>query len=395
MPFAQRLQSHLPYDASPMRIIYLINGLNGGGAAFPMMQVIGLMRELGHDVEVLALMLQDGKAGSRLKEAGIPFEVLGRSTSDNLRQTKALIHHLRARRPSLIWTSLTRGTLYGQVIGGLMRIPVVSWQHSDYLKPGNLAALRLTRRLTRMWVADSDSVMAFVHDRLGVSTNRIATWPPFVCDPALLTVSPWRRNGSVPFRLGTLGRLHHSKQYDVLLRAYARARRLDPALAQRTELVLAGDGPEQDALIRLANQLGIAHVTRFVGFVDRPADFLASLHGYVQTSLKEGFCIALHEAMQAALPVITTRVGQPAFSVRPGHTGWVCEVGDVDALAAAMVALVGDPEAAADIGRAARTFVLDRYSRANFRSVGERLVQDIERQLGLAVPRPAAPRSPV
>ena len=141
-----------------MRIIYLINGLNGGGAAFPMMQVIGLMRELGHDVEVLALMLQDGKAGSRLKQAGIPFEVLGRSTSGNLRQTKALIHHLRARRPNLIWTSLTRGTLYGQVIGGLMRIPVVSWQHSDYLKPGNLAALHLTRRLTCMWVADSDSV---------------------------------------------------------------------------------------------------------------------------------------------------------------------------------------------------------------------------------------------
>jgi hypothetical protein len=38
-----------------MRIIYLINGLNGGGAAFPMLQVIGLMRELGPDVEVLPI----------------------------------------------------------------------------------------------------------------------------------------------------------------------------------------------------------------------------------------------------------------------------------------------------------------------------------------------------
>jgi glycosyltransferase involved in cell wall biosynthesis len=377
-----------------MRITYLINGLNGGGAAFPMMQVIALMRELGYEVEVLAHMRQDGKAGARLREAGIPFEVLGRSTSDHPRQAMALVRHLRQRRPDLIWTSLTRGTLYGQLLGGAMGIPVVSWQHSDYLKPGNLAALRLTRRLTRRWVADSDSVRAFVHDRLGVPADRIETWPPFVCDPDLPTASPWRRDGGVPFRLGTLGRLHHSKQYDVLLRAYASARRLDPALAERTELVLAGDGPEQDALIRLADELGIAHATRFVGFVDRPADVLASLHGYVQTSLKEGFCIALHEAMQAALPVITTRVGQPAVSVRPGHTGWLCDVGDVDALAAAMVALVGDPEAAADMGRAARTFVLERYSRANFRSVGERLLQDIERQLGLAASRPAVPRSP-
>lgn len=373
-----------------MRIIYLINGLNGGGAAFPMMQVIGLMRESGHEVRVLALMAQDGKAAARLQEAGIPFEVLGRSTTDYLRQARALVRSLRGRRPDLLWTSLTRGTLYGQVIGRLMRIPVVSWQHSDYLKPGNLAALRLTRRLTSRWVADSDSVRAFVHDKLGVPADRIETWPPFVSDPASPEASPWHAGSGAPLRLGTLGRLHHSKQYDVLLRAYARARQLDPGVAAHTELVLAGDGPEQAMLTRLAAELGIADATRFVGFVERPAAFLAGLHGYVQTSLKEGFCIAVHEAMQAGLPVITTRVGQPAVSVRPGHTGWLCEVGDVDALARAMVALVSDPRAAAGMGRAARGDVLDRYSRTHFRAVGERLIGDVERQLGLSRARPAA-----
>jgi glycosyltransferase involved in cell wall biosynthesis len=377
-----------------MRITYLINGLNGGGAAFPMMQVIALMRDSGHEVEVLALMRQDGKAGKRLEEAGIPFKVLGNSTTDYLGQARALAHALRDRRPDLLWTSLTRGTLYGQLIGRLLDIPVVSWQHSDYLKPGNLAALRLTRRLTRRWVADSESVHAFVRDTLGVPADRIETWPPFVCDPDLPTASPWRSTDGTPLRLGTLGRLHHSKQYDVLLRAYARARQLDANLAEHTELVLAGDGPEQDALVRLAAELGIAEATRFIGFVDRPAGFLAGLHGYVQTSLKEGFCIALHEAMQAGLPIVSTRVGQPALSVRPGRTGWLCEVGDVDALADAMVALVNDPEAAADMGRSARAFVLDRYSRANFRDVGERLIVDIERELGLEGSRPAAPGSP-
>ena len=374
-----------------MRIIYLINGLNGGGAAFPMMQVIALMRDAGHEVTVLALMAQDGKAGARLKEAGIPFEILGQGTTDYLRQARSLVRQLRARRPDLLWTSLTRGTLYGQVIGRLMRIPVVSWQHSDYLKPGNLAALRLTRRLTSRWVADSDSVRAFVHARLGVPLDRIETWPPFVADPALPAASAWQPAGGAPLRLGTLGRLHHSKQYGVLLRAYARARQLDQRVAGHTELVLAGDGPEQGALESLVAELGIAGAVRFTGFVERPAEFLASLHGYLQTSLKEGFCIALHEAMQAGLPVITTRVGQPAFSVRPGETGWLCEVGDVEALARAMVALVADPSAAAAMGRAARGFVLDRYSRAHFRSIGERLIGAVERQIGMAGARPASP----
>src|SRR4051812_20090090 len=98
-----------------MKIHYLINGLNGGGAAFPMVQVIGLMRELGHEVKVLALMRQDGKAGERLERAGIPFELLGEGPAEVLAPAWRVLRALRRDRPQLLWTSLTRGTLYGQL----------------------------------------------------------------------------------------------------------------------------------------------------------------------------------------------------------------------------------------------------------------------------------------
>jgi len=74
-----------------MRIVYLINGLNGGGAAFPMVRVIGLMRDLGHEVRVIALMPQDGKAAVRLVRAGIPYEVVGNDVYDVLRPAMRLI----------------------------------------------------------------------------------------------------------------------------------------------------------------------------------------------------------------------------------------------------------------------------------------------------------------
>jgi len=370
-----------------MRIVYLINGLNGGGAAFPMLQVIGLMRELGHQVTVLALMPQDGKAGPRLAQAGIPFEIIGGGPRDVFAPALRLLRHLRGQRPDLLWTSLTRGTLYGQLAGKLLGIPVVSWQHSDYLKPGNLALLRRTRGLTTRWVADSDSVHRFVQTTLGVPPERIETWPPFVADPTLPSATAW--SGSAPMRLGTLGRLHHSKQYGVLLRAFARARQQAPAATAAVALLIAGDGPEQAALEALSHSLGLAGVVHFIGFVEQPAPFLASLHGYLQTSLKEGFCIAAHEAMQAGLPVVATRVGQLAHSVRPGETGWLCEVGDVEALARAIVALVSDPPGAARMGQAGRAVVLERYSRAHFRGVGERLLAGVQ----AAIDNPGMPRA--
>ena len=362
-----------------MKIVYLINGLNGGGAAFPMVQVLGLMQELGHEVKVLALLPQDGKAAPRLAQAGIPWEVLGDHPWSVVGPAMRLVHRLRDDRPDLLWTSLTRGTLYGQLAGRLLGIPVVSWQHSDYLKPANLAMLRRTRRLSLRWIADSEAVAEFTRSRLGVPADRIDIWPPFVADPELPVATAWP--GSGPFRLGSLGRLHHSKQYAVLLRAFARARELDAAGAARLELHLAGDGEERAALESLAGELGLGAVLRFRGFVSPPAEFLSGLHGYVQTSLKEGFCIAAHEAMLAGLPVVATRVGELARSVRPGETGWLCDVGDVEALAQAMLALARDPARAAALGAAARAQVLERHSRERFRSIGERLLQEISREV--------------
>lgn len=375
-----------------MRIVYLINGLNGGGAAFPMVQVIGLMRELGHEVRVAALLPQDRKAAARLDEAGIPYELLGESEHDYLGPALKLLRRLRSSRPDLLWTSLTRGTFYGQLAGRLLGIPVVSWQHSAYLKPGNRRLLRCTRGWSARWVADSVSVHDYAQAALGIAPAAIEVWPPFVADPASPAASRW--DGRAPLRLGTLGRLHPSKQYGVLLRAFARALALQPVLVGRVELLIGGDGPEAAGLAALTRSLGLERSVRFVGFVERPAEFLAGLHGYLQTSLKEGFCIAAHEAMQAGLPVIATRVGELAHSVRPATTGWLCEVGDIEGLAQAIVALAADPARAAAMGSAAREWVLDRYGRARFRATGERLLRELETIAGSPpVPRTAGARA--
>ena len=357
-----------------MRIVYLINGLNGGGAAFPMTRLVGLMRERGHDARVVALMAQDGRAAPRLEQAGIPYQIIGSGFGDYLGQAWRLIAHLRRERPDLIWTSLTRGTVYGQLAGRLLGIPVVSWQHNAHLKPGNLAILRRTRGLTARWVADSESVRHFAESALGIAPELITVWPPFVADPEQPAALPWNREGRL--RLGTLSRLHPNKRHAVLLRAFARARELDAELAARIELVIAGDGPEDAALKALAAELKLD--VQFPGFLDRPGPFLASLHGYIQTSFKEGFCISVHEAMQAGLPVISTKVGELAYSVRPGETGWLCEVGDVEALAQAMLAMVRAPAAAAAMGARARDWVLDRYAQARFRATGDQLLADAQ-----------------
>jgi glycosyltransferase involved in cell wall biosynthesis len=350
-----------------MKIWYVINSLDGGGAALPVADVVGLMREQGHDVRVMALMRRDALAAGRLDAAGIPYEFLGGPRRERIRASLRLLRRLLQDRPDLLWTSLTHATVAGQLLGGLLGIPVVSWQHNAFLKPANRRLLRWFKGLTRYWVCDSETVADFAVRELGIERTRMAVWPLFIADAAQPAAAPWAPGG--PFRIGSLGRLHPNKAYDLLIEALRLVRARDPGLLARLEVTVAGEGPERARLQALAAAADLANI-HFPGFTDRPRAWLAGLHGYVQCSHNEGLCIAVHEAMQAGLPVVATRVGELPRSIRPGETGLLCRPGDAAGLADALIRLAGDPAGAAVMGAAARAWVLDAYSPERFRSAG-------------------------
>ncbi|MFC1720116.1 glycosyltransferase [Pseudomonadota bacterium] len=361
-----------------MKIYYLINGFNGGGAALPVPELISVMRSCGHTVKVYGLMLQDGKACANFERAGVEYEVLGRGKWDIAASWMKLLNSLKRDAPDLIWTSLTRATLFGQLAGKKLSIPVVSWQHSAFLKSSNLFLLRRTRHLTHRWLADSENVRAYVVNQMGVNPERVSIWPMFQVQADASKSLPWPGHG--PVRIGSLGRLHVNKRYDSLVRAAALVQQKHPDLAGRIEFVVGGVGPELYGLESLLDKLGVKNF-KFVGFVDEPAEFLKGLHIYIQTSHHEGLCIAAHEAMRSALPVIATRVGQLRHSIIDGKTGILCDVGDDNALADAIVSLVREPGRAHVMGTAALERVTSLFSPDVFRRSGESFLRMLEAEL--------------
>lgn len=350
-----------------MRIHYLLTDLNAAGAALPVPMLVGLMQEQGHEVRVLALLPKDLRARAKLVQAGIEVTLLCKHPREILLAAWRLLRLLRADRPDLLWTSLTRATIYGGIAGWLCRVPVVSWQHNAWLKPRRLRLLRLTRRLTALWVADSHTVAEFASSALGVSPDRMVVWPLFRACPQALQASPWRAGES--FRIGSLGRLHADKNFHHVVTIAALLKREQPELAARIEFVIGGDGSERTALAAQIAAAGL-HNVHLVGFIDDPERFLASLHAYLQPSHHEGLCIAAHEAMQAGLPVVATRVGEMQRSVLPGVTGFLCDVGDIAAMASAVATLSAQPQAAAAMGAAARARVMDCFGEEAFRGAG-------------------------
>ncbi len=354
-----------------MRIAYIINSVEGGGAAAPVPAVTQTLREAGCTVELFALTRADGRGLPAMEASGLTAHVRAGGRKDHLAALRWLDGQMARFRPDLLWTSLTRATLLGQIVGARRRVPVVSWQHAAWLKPANRWLLRRMRDRSMLWVGDSATVTDVTIERLGIAPDRIMTWPLFAARTDGPRPQPWAPGQAV--RIGSLGRLHPVKGYDVLIDALALLRAQGFAPPAPFTVTIAGDGAGAAALAARAQAAGVDAI-RFAGFTDRPGDFLGTLHLYCQPSRSEGLCIAAHEAMAAGLPVIASAVGEMPRSIVEGETGLTVPPADPPALAGAFAALLGHPARLAAMGEAARARTLDRFGEIAFAQAGRAIL---------------------
>ncbi|WP_114227633.1 MULTISPECIES: glycosyltransferase family 4 protein [Sphingomonas] len=367
-----------------MNILYVINSVEGGGAALPVPAIVAALEKAGAAVTVLALTRRNGKALPALERAGVRTIVREGGEKDHGAALKWLGQQIAAHRPDLLWTSLTRATLLGQWAGQRAGVPVVSWQHNAFLKPSNRWLLRARRNAAILWVADSAAVARLTEQRLGLAPERVITWPIFAADPTAPLARPWSPGETL--ELGSLGRLHPNKGYDLLLAALARLA-ADGFVAPVPFWVrIAGEGSEEAVLRAQMAELNPPNVA-FCGYVGDSRDFLAGLHAYLQPSRREGFCIAAHEAMQAALPVLGTRTGEMPFSIEEGVSGWLADPGDVASLAAGLRRLLSNPNDLAVMGAAARETVLTRFSQQKFDATAAEILARVQTAATLSSPR--------
>jgi glycosyltransferase involved in cell wall biosynthesis len=366
-----------------MRIAYVINSLEGGGASKPVPAIAQLLRSQGCDVRILALTPRDRRGLAAIEQAGFPVSVREGGEKDHFAALRWLDRQVLTWQPDLIWTSLSRATLLGQVVGQLHSIDVVSWQHAAFLKPANAFLLRLRQQRSLLWVADSNEVATWACRRLGISEDRMAVWPLFSADDHAPHAAPWQPG--MTLRLGSLGRLHKVKGYDVLIAALAQLRAGGVTAPVQFEIEIAGDGDLREELMARASAAGVDQL-RFIGFTE-PRAFLASLHLYLQPSRSEGLCIAAHEAMQAGLPVLASAVGELPYSILEAQTGRLVPPDDPNALAKALAELLADPGRLAGMGAASRRRVLDRFGGAAFARAGSAVLERIQR----ARPEPHRP----
>lgn len=120
------------------------------------------------------------------------------------------------------------------------------------------------------------------------------------------------------------GRLDADKDMGTWLRAAAQLRR-----SVDVQLVIGGNGTDRAALEGLARELGIAHHTRFIGYVPDTQfpDLYRLADVYFIASPVELQSITTLEAMASGLPIVAARAAALPELVADGENGYLFESG--------------------------------------------------------------------
>jgi glycosyltransferase involved in cell wall biosynthesis len=178
-------------------------------------------------------------------------------------------------------------------------------------------------------------------------------------------VRPARAPLSGPPTAVFAGRMVPEKGVQVLVDAFARVVHERPD----ARLILAGDGPERTSIEERIAQHRLSDHIECTGWLHGAALDTVLERAWLQVVPSlwvEPFGLTVAEAMMRGTAVVASARGGPAELLRDGVTGILVEPGSPDALAGALLSLLGNRELAEGMGRNGRLFALERLTETVF-----------------------------
>ncbi len=161
------------------------------------------------------------------------------------------------------------------------------------------------------------------------------------------------------FVIGNVGRLEKAKDQQTLIRAF----KLFKEKVNNSRLMIVGGGSQAEELKVLVRELKIKDEVIFTGLVSRDEAYqvINTLDLFVISSLYEGFCNAMVEAMAAGKPVIATDIA-PLPEVLGYHNGLFFKQEDYNDLCSKMLVLFKDELLRKSYGEKSSSYARQNYS---------------------------------
>ncbi|MDR0807214.1 MAG: glycosyltransferase [Enterobacteriaceae bacterium] len=339
-----------------MRILFVIDGLPGGGAEKVVLTLVEGMISLGHHVSLFSLR--------DVLDYPLPERIDYRVITDNTRVFWRKLTEIQRRAKQLndeIINAQHSNGNFDLVISNLHKTDrIVSQCHSlDWSKVwfcihgifsasylGNKQGFRQwlkRQKISRVYqnkniVGVSQAAVDDLIQQFHINARRTTQISnPFDIEAILkLANEPCELEGSS--YLIHVGRLHPNKRHDRLLKAYAKTQLTYPLI-----LIGKGNADYTEKLKLLTKELGIAERVKFMGFIPNPYPYIKHAKTLILSSDSEGFGNVLVEALICGTPVVSTNCpGGPATILSGNLAIGLAEMNE-DSLAEKIILITNNP----------------------------------------------------
>jgi len=299
-----------------------------------------------------------------------------------------LYRYIRRNEFDVVFTQLFMSDLFGRTAAYLARTPVIVTAIQNLipsLPKKYIWTDRILARITDACISPTPAISAYAGMVIKFPLWKIRLLPTNAVD---------ERRFKTPFDRGqirrsidvsehgrmiiSVGRLIEQKGHTVLLRAIPKVLQQHPD----TYVVVAGGGELEPALKKEAGELGITSHVRFLGERKDIPDLLRSADVFVFPSLWEGQGIVLFEAMFSGLPIVASRTGGIPDVIENERTGLLCEPGNADELARALIRILGDESLRERLTTEALRRFSDRTMEESAKKMGDLFIELLEKKIG-------------
>lgn len=295
-------------------------------------------------------------------------EVRGWRSARAIAEFRSLVARLRPDVLHINSQSPGSNARYLALAGGSVRgvkTVLVEHMYGTPRRRRSKVPMHLTVRGLDAHVAPSDTAGRRIERDYGLAPGSITTIP-YGVEP--IPQGPGRTRHARPV-VGSVSRLDKVKRVNVLIDAIASIPSAD--------LVIVGDGGERDALEAQVARLGVADRVSFLGHTETPVLQFREFDVFAMPSSDESGPLTVLEAMSAAVPIVATDVGHVSEAVQDGIAGFVIDPTDTDALRAALLRLIDDPELRASMGAAGSARYEANYSANRMARAYEALYEEL------------------
>jgi glycosyltransferase involved in cell wall biosynthesis len=298
----------------------------------------------------------------RARRRGLSVRMVHCKGRADWRAVRQIEEYIQEDAVDIVHTHGYKADLYGYLAAWRCHKPVVATCHNWV---GGTAALGIYNHLDRMALKKFNALAAVsdvVAQRLlafGVPAEKIKTIANGIDVTAFERAQPLpllKDEGSTV--VGVVARLDMQKGFEYLLQAARELCKMFPGL----RIVIAGEGPDRNAIEEMIEQYGLQSSVVLAGQQSNMPAVYAAMDIFVLPSLNEGLPMTVLEAMAASKPVIATRVGAIPSVIRDGENGLLVAPKDPEGLRNAVASLLNDAERRRRLGDQAHAWVSQNYT---------------------------------